>query len=327
MKHAEAKKWLGVAPLFDPKKGKTVIEPLGKGEGYWAGAPSAMYDDETKKFYLYYRLRKPRPVRGGIVEIAESRDGVKFKKVWRCTREQLNSQSIEKTAIIKTPQGRFRAYISYVDSADARWRIDMMEADSPAKLDPKKRVKILTAADIGVEAVKDPAVYLIGGIYTMILSIAVIPKKLTAAQKNKMHSTADVHTTGITLSATGLALSTDGVNFEYLGEVFSPSKDGWDKYCARINSVLYLPPLYTAFYDGIPSEKENYEEKTGLAVSTDLTDFVRLTTDGPILTSPHASGALRYIDAFVLKDSIYYYYEYARKDGSHEVRLNKVALR
>ncbi|NOZ21346.1 MAG: hypothetical protein GXP25_09685 [Planctomycetes bacterium] len=227
---------------------------------------------------------------------------------------------------MKLPDGRYRLYISYVDGKDARWRIDMMEADSPREFDPKKRVKIMTAADIGVEAVKDPAVYLIGGIYTMIFSIAVLPKKLTKAQKKKMHSTADVHTTGITLSATGVAMSIDGVDFEYLGEVFSPSDDGWDRYCSRINSVLYLPPLYTAFYDGIPSERENYEEKTGIAVSTDLTDFVRLTTDGPILTSPYASGALRYIDALPLKDTIYYYYEYARKDGSHEVRLNKVRL-
>jgi len=326
MAHAEARKWLGVAPLFDPRKGKTIIKPLGKGKGYWAGAPSVIYDDEKKAFYLYYRLRRPHPIRGGIVEIAESRDGLKFKKIWQCTRDQLKSPSIERSAIVKLPDGRYRLYISYVDGKDARWRIDMMEADSPREFDPKKRVKIMTAADIGVEAVKDPAVYLIGGIYTMIFSIAVLPKKLTKAQKKKMHSTADVHTTGITLSATGVAMSIDGVDFEYLGEVFSPSDDGWDRYCSRINSVLYLPPLYTAFYDGIPSERENYEEKTGIAVSTDLTDFVRLTTDGPILTSPYASGALRYIDALPLKDTIYYYYEYARKDGSHEVRLNKVRL-
>ena len=99
MAHPEAKKWLGVAPLFDPAKGKTIIKPLGKGKGYWAGAPSAMYDEDVKKFYLYYRLRKPHPVRGGKVEIAESRDGLKFKKIWQCTREALNSPSIERSAL------------------------------------------------------------------------------------------------------------------------------------------------------------------------------------------------------------------------------------
>ena len=40
--------------------------------------------------------------------------------------------------------------------------------------------------------------------------------------------------------------------------------------------------------------------------------------------SPHASGSLRYIDAVRLREDIYCYYEYARPDGSRELRMNKV---
>jgi len=36
-----------------------VVKPPGRGRGFWAGAPSVIYDPEEKKFYLYYRLRKP----------------------------------------------------------------------------------------------------------------------------------------------------------------------------------------------------------------------------------------------------------------------------
>lgn len=327
MKHPEARKWLGVAPLFDPGKGKTVIEPLGKGQGYWAGAPSVLYDEDAKRFYLYYRLRKPRPIRGGIVEIGESRDGVKFKTIWRCTRNQLRSDSIEKSALFKTPEGKYRLYISYVDPADSRWRIDLMEADSPAGFNPAKRGKVLTAADVGLEAVKDPAVYLIGGMYVMIVSIARVPKRAGKGAKQAMHATADCYNTGLIKSATGLATSADGVTFEWQGEVFSPTEDGWDSYCARISSVLYLPPVFTGFYDGSRSEKENYEERVGLAVSSDLRRFDRVTTDGPLFAWPQGSGSVRYLDAFALDGRIYYYYEIARRDGSHELRLSAVALR
>jgi len=319
------KKWLGVAPLFDPAKGITVIKPPARGEGYWCGAPSALFDDDSGKFYLYYRVRKPRPVRGGEVFIKESRDGKRFRTIWHATREDFDSPSIERSALVKCPDGRFRLYISYVDGKDARWRIDMMEAATPAEFDPAKRCKILTADDTDTEAVKDPAVYLIGGLYYMIVSIATRPKRVSRTLKKKMHATADVHTTGITKSETGLAVSADGINFEWKGKIFATSEKGWDSYCSRINSILYLPPVFTAFYDGIPDVSQNYEEKTGIAVTTDLCNFHRLTKDEPALKSPYG-GALRYIDVFVLENKIYYYYECATKDGSHELRLNIVPL-
>ena len=41
-------KRLGLAPLFDPTQGVTVIEPPGSGPGWWSGAPGALYDDETR---------------------------------------------------------------------------------------------------------------------------------------------------------------------------------------------------------------------------------------------------------------------------------------
>jgi len=322
----EHKKWLGVAPLFDPWKGKTIIKPPSKGRGYWAGAPSAMFDDDTGDFYLYYRLRKPRPIRGGEIRIDRSPDGVKFKTVWKATREDFRSKSIEKSCLLKCPDGKFRLYVSYVDPKDQRWRVDMLEANSPEKFDPAKRVKILTAADIKEEGVKDPAVYVIGGTFFMFLSYARKPKRISKEKKKRMHATADVYNTGLIKSSSGLAISTDGVAFGWVGDIFSPRDEGWDSYASRIGAIVYIPPVYTAFYDGSAHVKENYEERTGIAVSLDLPNFFRLTSDGPILTSPHGSGCLRYIDVFNLDGELWYYYEYARADGSHELRLNRVKV-
>jgi hypothetical protein len=36
---------------------------------------------------------------------------------------------------------------------------------------------------------------------------------------------------------------------------------------------------------------------------------------------------LRYLDAIVVGGVIHYYYEYARADGSHELRLNRVEVK
>ncbi len=75
---SQGKRHLGLPPLFNPQEGVTILEPPCNGSGYWVGAPSVIFDEEVSRFYLYYRVRKPRPVRGGDCYIAESKDGIKF---------------------------------------------------------------------------------------------------------------------------------------------------------------------------------------------------------------------------------------------------------
>lgn len=312
-------------PLFDPKEGMTVTEPLNQGAGWWAGAPSALFDGREKAFFLYYRLRKPRELgRGAICAIARSEDGIKFETIWQATKEDFGSPSIEKSALFISPERRYRLYVSYVDGETNKWRVDLLEADSFEKLDPSSRRKVFTPEDVGIEGIKDPFVIMVGRAYYMILSYAPSPKALSEDLRERMHATADVYNTGITKSHTGLAISLDGVNFQWLGDIFSPRESGWDAYAARIGSLLYTPPAFMAFYDGSASVEENYEEKTGLAITFDLVHYHRLTPEGPILTSPHASGSLRYLDALPHEGRIYFYYEYARPDGSHELRVNVV---
>jgi len=312
-------------PLFKPEDGITIIEPTGNEAGFWAGACSALMDSDTGKFYLYYRMRQPRPVRGGHCFIAESDDGVRFRTIWHATREDFDSTSIEKSSLLKTPDGKWRLYISYVDPADGRWRTDVMQADRPDSFTPGARQKVFTAADIPAEGVKDPYAFLLAGRWYLLLSYAPTPGVLSDEERTEMHATSDVYNTGIAKSSSGIAVSSDGVEFEWLGDVFAPRDRGWDSYASRLGSMLYMPPAFIGFYDGSADVSENYEERTGLAVSLDLRTWDRVTTDGPALISPHASGSLRYLDPVDLGGEVYYYYEYARADGSHELRLNQVA--
>jgi hypothetical protein len=318
----------GQIPIFDPADGITVAEPLGTGKGWWAGAPSALYDADQGTFYLSYRLRKPRELgRGGETLIAASRDGVSFKTVWRATKEDFDSPSIERCALVKSPQGSYRLYVSFVDPADNRWRIDLLEASEIEKLDPSQRQPILTAADIAGEGVKDPYVFLMGPCWYMLASYAPSPITPSTSAEERMHATADVYNTGIVKSLTGLASSPDGLRWRWEGSVLTPPESGWDAYATRIGAFLYSSPVFTGFYDGSASVEGNYEERIGLAVSLDLRHWQRVSVEGPALTSPHASGALRYLDVLPVGDALYYYYEYAREDGSHELRVNRVGVR
>ncbi len=322
----KGKRYLSKPALLNPEEGMTILEPPGSGTGYWTGASSVLYDEKTSKFYLYYRIRKPRPIRGGECYIAQSKDGIKFSPIWGAKKEEFDSSSVERASLIRTRDGSYRLYISSVDPVDNRWCIDVMEASHPKEFKVNERKRVLSPSPIPCEGIKDPYVLVVEEKYYMIVSYAPTPKEASGELRKKMHLTADVYNTGIAKSHTGLALSNDGVNFKWWGDILSPGK-GWDAYASRIGCVLCLPPVFIAFYDGSSTVKENYEEKTGLGISFDLMHYQKITKEEPLLVSPHASGCLRYMDCIIVHGELYYYYEYARENGSHEVRMNKVRLK
>lgn len=303
----EEKRWIGILPLFDPEEGKTILEPPGSGPGSWVGGESIIFDTELNRFYLYYRLRNPRQggdpkERGFECRIAESSDGFHFRDIWSSTKQDYKAASLERGALVKSLEGKYRLYISFEDTLIGKWKIDMLEAGSPREFDPEKRVKVLEPLDKFVGHVKDPYVMVVGRLYHMFVSY---------------------HPAGWQSSYTGLALSADGVNFLWQGDIF-PHGTGWDTGISRITSVLYIPPLFHVFYDGGENMRSSCEEKAGLAISFDLRSYQRVSQNGPLFASPYGSGSLRYVDTIMVNDYIYYYYEYARKDGSHELRMNKV---
>jgi hypothetical protein len=300
--------------------GTVIREPVGKEQGYWVGCPGAFYDPTARVWYLTYRIRRPRgvqPDRGGEVRIARSTDLDHWDDVLTLTKDQYNSASIERSCIHRGKDGQWHYFTSYVDPADGRWCTAMMKAAKVEGLDPAKRRVIFTGAPLKLEGVKDPWLLEVNGVYHLFLSIAIPTPKTTDGS----HATLDIFNTGDCKSGTGLATSRDLNHWEWQGVVMQPDDTGWDKYCRRINSVVPSGGKYFACYDGSASHLENYEEKTGIAVSTDLRHWQTLTPSGPKLTSPHTSTSLRYIDAKFANGKWHIFYEFARLDGAHDMRL------
>jgi hypothetical protein len=303
-----------------------IREPVAFEPGYWAGAPGAFYEASEKAWYLTYRIRRPRgiqPDRGGEARIARSTDLAKWDDVWSVTKDQFNSASIERCALRKDAAGRWHYFVSYVDPEDGRWCISRVTAGGIEKLDARQGVPVFKARRLGLEGIKDPWIHERDGSFTMLVSVAV-PTTRTSEQS---HATLDIFNTGECVSATGIAISTDLLNWDWKGVVFAPESTGWDRYCRRINSFFVAGPgeagsRLVGFYDGSASHEENYEEKTGVASSTvDGQSWHSMTRDKPLLTSPHRSGSLRYIDAQPCDRGLLLFYEFARPDGAHDLRL------
>ncbi|MPY89506.1 MAG: hypothetical protein GEU99_16465 [Luteitalea sp.] len=308
--------------------------PVGPGQGYWTGAPGVCYARDEQAFYVTYRIRRPRlpaalakaggapPDRGGEARIARSTDLTHFDDVWSVTKDAYDSPSIERSAIRKGPDGAWRYFTSFVDPADGRWCVSVLKHSDVCRFDPSTAQRLFTARPLGLEGVKDPWIFEDGGVYYMMLSVALRSDQT----REESHATLDIFNTGDCISATGLARSRDLDAWEWLGVVFAPSASGWDAYCRRINSLARHDGKHVAFYDGSASHLENDEEKTGLALSSDLQAWTTLTARGPALTSPHASGSLRYLDTVATDECTWAFYEFARPDGAHDLRVARIDL-
>jgi len=301
---------------FDAADAVTVEDPPGTGAGHWAGAPGACSDGDT--VYLVYRLRWPRPRRGGELRIVRG-DGERFEAIWRATREDFGSPSIERCAIIR--DGRtWRLYVGYVDGIDGRWRIDVIEAGSPDSFDPVARRLALDADMAKAIAVKDPWLRRVGDRWWMFVSYGDRP-----AGERKLHGSGDALSTGAVKSETGLATSADGLRWRWEGKVLAASPKGWDRATARLTTAFRSGDEWVGLYDGAADISENYEERCGMARSADLRTWERIGS-GPAIGAAGGPGTVRYVESVVVRDSVRFFFERTRADGAHELCTSSVAL-
>ena len=301
---------------FDPGAARLVEAPPGSGAGHWAGAPGAFSHGDT--VYLVYRLRWPRPRRGGELRIARG-DGERFQTIWRATREDFGSQSIERCAILRDGR-RWRLYVSYVDGVDGRWRIDVIEAGTPDSFDPAARRIALGPDMAGAAAVKDPWVRRVGDRWWMFVSYGERP-----AGDRLLHGSGDALSTGAVKSETGLATSVDGLRWKWEGKVLAAATKGWDKATSRLTTAFRGGDGWVGLYDGASDISENYEERCGMARSADLRTWERMGS-APAVGAVGGAGTVRYVESVVAGSRLLFFFERTRADGAHELCMSSVPL-
>ncbi|NNK91855.1 MAG: hypothetical protein HKO87_05430 [Acidimicrobiia bacterium] len=299
---------------FDPAKGTVIRRPPGAGYGHWVGGHKVSHDGDV--FALFYRERKPLEVgRGGRCAVAISADGLAFDDVWSASKEELNASSIEVGHPVRHDDGECRLYISYEIAGTATWRIDVLRGPTFDALDTQGRRTVLNPGDYRLPWIKDPVVYRRDDGYRLF---AAVPPRAEPTDSGPVRIAG-------ALDATVVADSDDGLVFPQIEYVFEPPRGtSWHGNRARINSVFEVNGQWVATYDGGRTFYDNYEEWAGIAVSDDGVHFTRVAMDDPWVTSPH--GSVRYVYGLVHGGAVYFYFEYTTEDGSHELRVSRVAL-
>lgn len=295
---------LAAFPVPRLRDSSLVVPPPGDGAGAWAGAPSAVLVDGT--VYLAYRLRRPiGEGRGFRNVVAASADGVRFEEIASIERDRFGAESLERPALAVTPDGRWRVYVSCATPRTKHWRVDLIEADTPAGLGTAEIRTVLPGSD--TVAVKDPVLLRSGGRWHLWASVHPLQRWDDADRMT-----------------TDYATSPDGIDWSWHGTVLSGRPDEWDARGVRVSCVLADGDRVEAAYDGRATAEQNWEEMTGLAAGERTDDglFGPLRASGrPPVRSPYGGGGVRYLSVVPLPDgTTRIYYEVTRPDGAHELR-------
>ena len=269
----------------------------GTGIGWWAGASSTARDEDGG-FVIAYRVRTGAGGRGSTV-VARSPDGVHLTTVAALDQSRFDAASMERPAIVRTDEGRWRLYVCSASRPPSRhWWIDLLEADDPADFaDAEARTVFPGDETVGV---KDPIVRRTsdGGWEAWICCHPLDEPD----EEDRM--------------TTAYATSSDGIAWQWHGTVLAPRPGSWDQRGARLTTVL---PDGRAAYDGRASKEENWFERTGLA---------RLTGSRPGALEQVGDDAVRdvrYLDVLPLSEGGYrIWYEARLPDESHELRTELI---
>jgi hypothetical protein len=280
-----------------PGMGRPVVAAPapGDGPGYWAGASCAVLDSDGS-FVIGYRVRNGHD---GIDQtvIARSTDGEHLTTVATLDQNRFDAQWMERPAVVRTDQGRWRLYVCCGTPHTKHWWIEVLEADDPAGFQTAEARPAFPGDER--TAVKDPIVKQADGRWHAW--ICCHPLDVPGAE-DRMSS--------------AYATSDDGLTWDWRGTVLTGRPGTWDARGARLTSVL---PDGRAAYDGRATAEENWFERTGLAAA-------RGATDGPFTQLDDSPVAdVRYLDVLPLPQGGYrIWYEARLPDESHELRTEHI---
>jgi hypothetical protein len=279
-----------------PGSGDAVVAAAapGAGPGFWAGAPSAVLDDDGS-FVVAYRIRAGHDGHDANA-VARSVDGERLVTVATLDHAHFGASMVERPALVRLEDGRWRMYVSCATPNSKHWWIGAVDAADPEGFGAADVRAVFTGdADTGV---KDPVIRRTGDRWQAWICCHLLD---LPGEEDRM--------------VTGYATSADGLDWDWHGTVLGGRPGLWDARGARVTAVL---PDGRAAYDGRASAEENWFERTGLGHVDPASSRIE-----------HAGGLpvadVRYLEVVGLSDGASrIYYEARLADETHELRTEHV---
>jgi hypothetical protein len=184
---------------------------------------------------------------------------VAFETIAVLDKARFGAVSLERPALVVADDD-----VSCATSGSAHWRVDLVEASSPAGLADGDVATVLPGSQ--QVAVKDPVVVRAGGCWHLWASC----HPLTDPQQADRMTTA-------------YATSEDGVHWTWWGTALRGRPGSWDQRGVRVTAVLLDGATPVAYYDGRASAAQNFEEQTGVAVGASQFGTFRAVGQAPVV--------------------------------------------
>ena len=300
----------------------TIVEPDKNETNWWAGAPSVVYDENTKEFWLAVRMRTgegKRGSRGYEIRIMKSKNGVNFNVVRKIHRDEMSVSVFERPALILTKDGKFSLYgCSSFLGQWAIWKLD--EVDDPLSFDTDSLKVVLhpplnNTLSAALHGYKDPFIIF----YQNQWHMTVI------GEAHKM-AARPYH-----------FVSKDGINWtswhsDFINETPATffQATGWHNWATRPACLIPAKIGIFLIYEGSNLNWHDavYNLATGMAYSPDMIHWYDLTPDKPLIksTTPGNFHTWRYSHWLSIEDEMYVYWEGARPNDTFATRMAKFPL-
>jgi hypothetical protein len=234
--------------------------------------------------------------RGAATVVARSPDGERLTAVATLDKARFGAMSLERPALVRTGDGRWRIYVCCATPGSKHWWIDLLEADDPAGFADADARTVFPGDDH--TGVKDPVIRRVEGGWQAWICCHPLDEP---DEEDRM--------------TTAYATSEDGIAWDWHGTALAPRRGTWDARGARVTAVLAGG---LASYDGRATKEENFAERTGLARLAGPSGTLVAIGDAPV-------SEVRYLDVLSLPGGGYrLYYEAPLPDESHELRTELI---
>jgi hypothetical protein len=266
----------------------------GAGPGYWAGASTALLDQDGG-IVVAYRVRNGHDGNDQTL-VARSPDGERLSTVATLDEAGFGAAGMERPALVRLDDGRWRLYVCCAARESRHWWIDVLEAGDLEGLAGAEPRPAFPGDEL--TGVKDPLVRRTDGGWEAWICCHPLDEP---GAEDRM--------------TTAYATSADGLEWDWHGTVLGGRPGTWDARGARLTSVLADG---RASYDGRATAEENWFERTGLARRTAQPGGFEQSGSEPV-------ADVRYLDVLELPDGgARIYYEARLPDESHELRTELI---
>jgi len=266
--------YIGILPVNESSNKVVLKEAEADAEGYWVGPDCIMRFGDY--LYLVYRWRTPTE-RGHTLVIARSPVGqINFQdiKSFKDTDYGVDSFGDHSELIAKPDGSGVIWFPSILFTAEADTGIYKKEASTPEDLDLTGLSLLFYSKDPVVLYDSDLGEYIIG----------------YSDRDNTEHDP----TIRTTPDFSSYTTKVDGLCATKL--IPSPNNNSWANYNRHLGDLHKVGSYYILFYDASDTSTFGVA-KMGIAISTDLVNWIDLTPDSPIWTGG-GYGAFRYVRVY-----------------------------